>query len=95
MPKTRYTLLVEFDGDPPSVAANQPILGGSLVAVSFQDEFAEQEKTAAALHQLAHRLRNDARVVESVVKRGGPVAHRAELIRRRAWRLDNIARGRL
>ena len=40
MPKTRYTLLVEFDGDPPSVAANQPILGGKLVEVSFRDEMA-------------------------------------------------------
>ncbi|HYE79983.1 MAG TPA: hypothetical protein VEI97_18540 [bacterium] len=44
-----YTLLVAFDGEPASVFANQDVLGGRLVAVSFCDEFARAESLQRAL----------------------------------------------
>ena len=70
MPKTRYTLLVEFDGDPPSVAAHQPILGGSLVGASFRDEFAEHEQLVSqfAVFHAGARQRDEERR-EAILRR--------------------------
>ena len=53
--KPRYTLVVEFDGDPPRLGFGDTIIGGELVAVQFDDALAENERLLRALRDAIGR----------------------------------------
>lgn len=66
-PRTYYTLVVCFDGEPPSVRAEQPILGGALVGVQFNDALYEIEGLRTALRRIAEGGMSRGEIVDTAI----------------------------
>lgn len=65
--RTYYTLVVCYDGEPPSVRANQPILGGTLIGVQFNDALYEIEALRTALQRIAEGGMSRGEIVDTAI----------------------------